>query len=111
MEGIVLDSDSEREGTAMTKKRQSLADRIETAINTGATAAEKIHQSIAEFPLKLMEESELLKTPAARVRHLQAQTIGAFYDLVRDTNRRVVRLVSDLLRGMGTRSTDTRRAA
>jgi hypothetical protein len=95
----------------MTKKRQSLADRIETAINTGATAAERIHQSIAEFPLKLMEDSELLEKPAARVRHLQAQTIGAFYDLVRDANRRVAKLMSDLLRGMGKRFADARRAA
>jgi hypothetical protein len=110
MEGIVLASDSDWEGTAMTKKRP-LAHRIEMAIDKSATAAEKIHQSIAEFPLKLMEDRELLEKPAARLRHLQAQTIGAFYDLVRDANRRVAKLMSDLLRGMGKRFADARRAA
>ena len=94
----------------MTKKR-TLAHRLEMAINTGATAAEKLHQSIAEFPLKFMEDSAFLEKPAARVRHLQAQTIGAFYDLMRDANRRVAKLLSDLLRGMGKRIADARRAA
>jgi hypothetical protein len=111
VEGIVLAFDSDREGSAMTKKRQSLTDVIEKAIDKGATTAEKIHQSIAELPLKLMEESELLRKPAEGVRRLQARTIGAFYDLVRDTNRRVARLMSDLLRRTGKPSTDARRAA
>lgn len=110
-EGIVLAFDSKWEGTAMTKKRQSLTEVIEKAIDNGTTTTEKIHQSIVEFPLRLLEESALLKKPAARVRHLQAQTIGAFYDLVRDTNRRVARLVTGLLREMDKRFADGRRAA
>jgi hypothetical protein len=110
MEGIVFAFDSDWEGTAMTKKR-SLAHRIEMAIDNGATTAEKIHQSIAEFPLKLMEDSELLEKPAAKVRHLQAETIAAFYDLIRDANRRVAKLMSELLRGMGKRFADAGRAA
>jgi hypothetical protein len=95
----------------MTKKRQSLTDLIEKAVDKGATTAEEIHKSIAEFPLKLMEGSELLRKPAKGVRRLQDETIGAFYDLVRDTNRRVARLTSDLLRGGSRRPTHTRRAA
>jgi hypothetical protein len=110
-EGIVLAFDSGWEGTVMTKKGQSLTDLIEQAVDKGATTAEEIHKSIAEFPLKLMEGSELLRQPAKGVRRLQDQTIGAFYDLVRDTNRRVARLTSDLLRGRGKRSTHTPRAA
>ena len=94
----------------MTKKR-TLAHRIEMTIHKSATAAEKIHQSIAELPLRVMEDSALLEKPAARLRHLQAQAIGSFYDLVRGTNRRIARLLSELLRARGTRSTDARRAA
>jgi hypothetical protein len=95
----------------MTKKRQSLTELIEEAVDKGATTAEEIHKSVAEFPLKLMEESELLREQAKGVRRLQEQAIGAFYDLVRDTNRRVARLTSDLLRAADKRSTHARRAA
>ena len=90
----------------MTKKRQSLTGLIEEAVDKGATTVEEIHKSIADFPLKLMEGSELLRRPAKEVRRLQDQTIGAFYDLVRDTNRRVARLVSDLLREPSKRSAE-----
>ena len=88
----------------MTKKRQSLTEVIEVAVDKGATTAEQIHKSIADFPLKLMEESELLREPAKGVRRLQDQTIGALYDLVRDTNRRVAGFTSDLFRGLNKRS-------
>ena len=95
----------------MTKKRQSLTELIEETVDKGATTAEGIHKSIADFPLKLMEGSEVLRKPAKDVRRLQDQTIGAFYDLVRDTNRRVARLASDLLSGPGARSAGHSRAA
>ena len=83
----------------MTKKRQFLTEVIEEAVDKGATTVEEIHKSIADFPLRLMEENELLKKPAQELRRLQDRTIGALYALVRETNRRVARLLTDLLRG------------
>ena len=88
----------------MTRKRQSLTEVIEEAVDKGATTVEQIHKSIADLPLKLLEESERLGKPAKEVRRLQDRAIGALYDLVRDINRRVARLVSDLLRGPTKRS-------
>ena len=88
----------------MTRKRQSLTEVIEEAVDKGATTVEEIHRSIADLPLKLLEENERLREPAREVRRLQDRAIGALYDLVRDINRRVARLVSDLLHGPTRRS-------
>ncbi len=95
----------------MTKQRQSLAELVEEAVDKGATTVEEIHKSIADLPLKLLEESELLRKPVREVRRLQGRTIGAIYDVVRNTNRRVAKLVSDLVERRATRGTHTRRAA
>jgi hypothetical protein len=83
-------------GAAMTKKRQSLTELIEEAVEKGARTVEEIHKSIADLPLKLMEESEFLRKPAREVRRLQDRTIGAIYDVIRDANRRIAKLASDL---------------
>jgi hypothetical protein len=93
----------------MTKHRQSLAELVEETVDKGATAIEEIHKSLADLPLKLLEESELLRKPAREVRHLQDRMIGAIYDVVRKTNRRVAKLVSDLI-GRTTRDTQAGRA-
>ena len=89
----------------MTKERQSLIELIEETVDEATTTVEEIHKSIAALPLKLMEESELLRKPAREVRRLQDRTIGAIYEVVRDANRRVAKLVSGLL------DTPTRRGA
>jgi hypothetical protein len=94
----------------MTKERQSLTELIEGAVEKGAMTVEEIHKSIADLPLKLMEESELLRKPAREVRRLQDRTIGAIYDVIRDANRRIAKLVSDLP-GRQRRGTARRAAA
>jgi hypothetical protein len=95
----------------MTKERQSLTELIEETVDEATTAVEEIHKSIAALPLKLMEESELLRKPVREVRRLQDRAIGAIYGVVRDANRRVTRLVSDLLDGQARRGAHTGRAA
>jgi hypothetical protein len=95
----------------MTKERQSLAELIEEAVDKGATAVEEIHKSIADLPLKLLEESELVRKPAREVRRLQDRAISAIYDVVRDTNRRVAKLVSEFVDRQTTRGTHAGRAA
>ena len=81
----------------MTKRHQSLSELIEETVDKSATAIEEIHKSFADLPLKLLEESELLRKPAREVRRLQDRTIGAIYDAVRNTNRRVAKLVSAVI--------------
>jgi hypothetical protein len=82
----------------MTKKtRKTLAGLIKDAIDKGATTVEDIHKSIADLPLKVLEESDLLRGPAKEVRRIQDHTIGAIYDLIRDINERVGTLASELL--------------
>jgi hypothetical protein len=95
----------------MTKHRQSLTELVEETVDKSATAIEEIHKSFADLPLKLLEESELLRTPAREVRRLQDRTIGAIYDVVRDTNRRVAKLVAALVERRMTRDTHAGQAA
>jgi hypothetical protein len=78
-------------------ERQALARFIQDAIDKGATTVEDIHKSIADLPLKILEESELLKGPAKEVQRVQDHTIGAVYDLIRRINRHVGTLASKLL--------------
>jgi hypothetical protein len=84
-------------------ERKALAKFIEDAIDKGATTVEEIHKAIADLPLKMLEESELLKGTAKEVMRVQDQTIGAVYDLIRDINKRVGTLASELLTEAGTR--------
>ena len=90
----------------MTEKKKTVTGWIQNAIDRGATTVEEIHKSIAELPLKALEESEFLREPAKRVRRLQDHTIGAIYDIIRGINQRVGTLSSELLA-----ETSKRRAA
>jgi uncharacterized membrane-anchored protein YhcB (DUF1043 family) len=76
---------------------KSLTKVIQDAIDKGATTVEDIHKSIADLPLKFLEESELLRKPAKEVRKVQDHTIGAIYDVLREINQKVGTLASDLL--------------
>ena len=58
---------------------------------------EEIHKSIADLPLKILEESELLKEPAKEAKRLQDHTLGAIYRVIRDINEQVATYASDLL--------------
>ena len=78
-------------------ERKAVAGFIQDAIDKGATTVEEIHKSIADLPLKVLEESELLRGPAREVRRVQDHTIGAVYDLIRGINHEVGTLASELL--------------
>jgi hypothetical protein len=77
--------------------RRNVAKLIQDAIDKGATTVEDIHKSIADLPLRMLEERELLRAPAKEVRRVQDRTIGAVYDLIREINAQVGNLASDLL--------------
>jgi hypothetical protein len=75
----------------------ALAKLIQDAIDKGARTIEEIHKSIADLPLSMFEGSQLLREPAKKMVRVQDHTIGAIYDLIRDINRRVGTLASELL--------------
>lgn len=64
--GPIIASIAFRTDAAMTSdgssERKPLAKFVQDAIDKGATTVEEIHKSIADLPLKILEESELLKS-------------------------------------------------
>jgi hypothetical protein len=83
----------------MTSARGSgLASSIEDAIDKGATSVEKIHKSLVDLPLRVLEESELLRGPAKEVRRVQDHVIAAVYDTIRDINHQVGTLAAKMLK-------------
>ena len=83
--------------TDRTAKRKTRVRFIAEAIEKGATTVEGVHKSIAKLPLKILEESDLLRGPAKEVRRIQDHTIGVIYDLIRYINGQVGRLAIELL--------------
>lgn len=81
----------------MSSDRKTLIRFVQDAIDKGATTVEEIHKSIADLPLKILEESELLKEPAKEAKRLQDHTLGAIYRVIRDINEQVATYASDLL--------------
>lgn len=75
----------------MTRTR-TLTGTVHDAIDDVATAAERVHKSVAEFPLTVLAEITPFKEVLDDVRHTQDETIGAAYGLVRTINDRVRRL-------------------
>ncbi len=75
-----------------------IADLIQDAIDRGATTVEEIHRSVANLPLKVLEDIEFFKTPVKEVRKIQDRSIGALYDLIRKINREIARLATDMLK-------------
>ena len=51
-------------------KRKTLVRSIADAIEKGATTVEGVHKSVAQLPLKVLEESDLLRGPAKEVRRI-----------------------------------------
>ena len=78
-------------------RSETLTDRIQHAIDHGATRVEDIHKSIAELPFEVMQRNGLFEKTAADLRDLQDRSIGAVYDVIRDVNRQVTDFAGDLL--------------
>jgi hypothetical protein len=78
-------------------RRRAAAKSIQSAIDEGATKVEEIHKSIAELPLKILEESDVLRKQAREVRRTQERAITAVYDLVRKINHELGSYASDVL--------------
>jgi hypothetical protein len=86
-------------------KKKTATKSLEITIDEGATKVEEIHKSIAELPLKILEESDVLRKQAREVRRTQERAIGAIYDLVRKINHEVGSYASDVLAETSARKT------
>jgi hypothetical protein len=73
---------------------ETVAGSIHDAIDDVTTTVEEIHRSIAEVPLDLLAGFTPFTETIAEVRTVQAQSIGAVYDLIREVNDRVRRLTT-----------------
>ena len=81
----------------MSGDRKAMIRLVQDAIDKGATTVEEIHKSIADLPLKILEESELLRGPAKEVQRVQDHTLGAIYRVIREVNEQVATYASELL--------------
>jgi hypothetical protein len=81
----------------MTSGKKTLTRLIQDEIDKGATTVEEVHKAIADLPLKMLEQSDLLKGTAKEVKRVQDHSIGAIYDLIREINQKVGTFASDLL--------------
>ena len=77
--------------------KKNVAKLIQEAIDRGATTVEEIHKSIVDLPLKILEESDLLRGPAKEAKRVQDHTIAAIYDVIREINEQVGTFASELL--------------
>jgi hypothetical protein len=81
----------------MTAAKKTLTRLVQDEIDKGATTVEEIHKAIADLPLKFLEDNDLLKEQAKKVRRVQDHTIGAIYDVIREVNEKVGTFASELL--------------
>lgn len=78
-------------------EEKALSERIEEAVDQGATAVEEIHRAIADMPLGVLEKLGLLERTTREVRRIQDVSLGAIYDMVRDVNHNVAGLAKELV--------------
>jgi hypothetical protein len=81
------------------EREQTLIDRIQEAAERSTTRVEEIHQAIAQLPLDVLERNGWFEATARQLREVEERSIGAVYDTIREVNRRVIGLASDLLGG------------
>jgi hypothetical protein len=92
------------------RKDKTLVRLIQDAIDKGADTVEDIHKSIADLPLKMLQDSDLLRGPAKEVKRVQDHTIGAVYDVIRRVNEQVGTFASELLAEASKRASRPRKA-
>ena len=81
----------------MSSEKKTLVRFVQEAIDKGATTVEQIHKEIADLPLEILQDNDLLKGSAKEAKRLQDHTLGAIYDVIRDINRQVGDYASELL--------------
>jgi len=76
---------------------KDIAARIHDAIDSGVRAAEDVHRSIAKMQMAPLDRIDAIHEPLQTVQDFRDRSIGALYGTIRDINRRVEKLTSELL--------------
>jgi hypothetical protein len=95
----------------MRRDEKTLPRLIQEAIDKGATTVEEIHTAIADLPLKILEDADVMKRQAKEFRRVQHRSIGAVYRLIRDVNRRVAEMAEEMLEARAARRKKMRMAS
>jgi hypothetical protein len=94
----------------MRRNEKTLPRLIEEAVDRGATTVEEIHTAIADLPLKILEDADVMKRRAKEIRRIQDRSIGAVYDLIRDVNKRIAGMAEEILEARAARRRPRRAA-
>ena len=74
---------------------KTLATRIHDVVDDVTTRVEGIHRSVADFPLEVLGGiTSPIEQALDQVRHAQARSIAAVYQLIRTVNSRVRRMTT-----------------
>lgn len=84
--------------TPNTRTREGdAADRIEEAVDRGATTAEEIHRAISDLPFETLGRLGVLDPSHSEIKRIHDDTVTAVYDLVRQVNRKIASFARDLI--------------
>lgn len=81
----------------MSRDGEKLIRFIQDAVDKGAKTVEEVHKAIADLPLTILEESDLLRGSAKEVKRVQDHTLGVIYRTIREVNDQVGAYASELL--------------
>lgn len=77
-------------------KLEILKDMVQMAVDKGATTVEQVHKTIADLPFEALEQSGLIDDDKQNLREKNQQTIGRVYDTIREINKEIGNLASDM---------------
>lgn len=85
---------------ALLNRLEMLKDMVQEAIDKGATNVEEVHKAIAMIPFEAAERAGLLDDENQEKRELVLQPIGFVYDKIREINKLVGDMASDLFESL-----------
>lgn len=85
---------------ALLHRLEMLKDMVQEAIDKGATSVEEVHKAIAMIPFEAAERAGLLDDESQEKRELVLQPIGFVYDKIREINKLVGDMASDIFESL-----------
>lgn len=85
---------------ALLTRLEMLKDMVQEAIDKGATSVEEVHKAIAMIPFEAAERAGLLDDETQEKRELVLQPIGFVYDKIREINKLVGDMASDVFEAL-----------
>lgn len=85
---------------ALLSRLEMLKDMVQEAIDKGATNVEEVHKAIAMIPFEAAERAGLLDDETHEKREMVLQPIGFVYDKIREINKLVGDMASDIFESL-----------